>query len=153
MTTRRTRRKDERGQAMVEFALIAPLFLLIVAGIIQFGVGLNFWLDMQRIANQGTRWAAVNRFPGCTTGTTVCGSPTLQAYLASEPVSGGLKTCVTVSLPDGTVSGKPVTVQLDSPFQLVPILGIGKLHLRAKATMRLEQDATRYATGLGGTTC
>ena len=34
--------------------------LMIVVGIIQFGIGLNYWLDMQRIANQGARWAAVN---------------------------------------------------------------------------------------------
>ena len=33
---------------------------MIVVGIIQFGVGLNFWLDLQRIANQGARWAAVD---------------------------------------------------------------------------------------------
>ena len=40
---------------MVEFALILFPLLLIVAGIIQFGIGLNYWLDMQRIANQGAR--------------------------------------------------------------------------------------------------
>ncbi len=54
------RAERESGQALVEFALILPLFLLIVVGIIQFGVGLNFWLDMQRIANQGARWAVVD---------------------------------------------------------------------------------------------
>ena len=58
-------RDRESGQALVEFALILPLFLMIVVGIIQFGVGLNFWLDMQRIANQGARWAVVNEYPGC----------------------------------------------------------------------------------------
>ena len=48
---------------MVEFALILFPLLLLVAGIIQFGIGLNYWLDMQRIANQGARWAAVNNWP------------------------------------------------------------------------------------------
>ena len=57
------RAERESGQALVEFALILPLFLLIVVGIIQFGVALNFWLDMQRIANQGARWAVVDRYP------------------------------------------------------------------------------------------
>lgn len=152
MMIRRNPKRDERGQAMVEFALLAPLFMLIVAGIIQFGVGLNFWLDMQRIANQGARWAAVNRYPGCTSGTSPC-SPTLQEYLASEPVSGGLQPCVTVELPVGTDPGDPVTVALDAPFTLVPILGLGTLHLRADATMRLEQFVKRYGPGLGGTSC
>ena len=57
-------RERESGQALVEFALILPVFVLLVVGIIQFGVGLNYWLDMQRIANQGARWAVVNKFPG-----------------------------------------------------------------------------------------
>ena len=62
--SRQGRRRDrESGQALVEFALILPLFIVLVVGIIQFGVGLNYWLDMQRIANQGARWGVVNQFP------------------------------------------------------------------------------------------
>ena len=65
--SRQGRRRDrESGQALVEFALILPLFIVLVVGIIQFGVGLNYWLDMQRIANQGARWGVVNQFPGMT---------------------------------------------------------------------------------------
>jgi Flp pilus assembly protein TadG len=56
-------RRGQEGQALVEFALIIPLFLMIVVGMIQFGLALNYWLDMQRIANQGARWAAVDRYP------------------------------------------------------------------------------------------
>ena len=58
-------RSRERGQALVEFALIAPLFLVIVVGIIQFGIGLNYWLDLNRIANQGARWGVVDKYPDC----------------------------------------------------------------------------------------
>ena len=59
-TGARRRRKDgERGQAMVEFALILFPLLILVAGIIQFGIGLNYWLDANRIANQGARFAVV----------------------------------------------------------------------------------------------
>ena len=39
---------------MVEFALILFPLLLIVAGIIQFGIGLNYWLDMQRHREPGS---------------------------------------------------------------------------------------------------
>ena len=56
----RHRQDRESGQAMVEFALILFPLLLLVVGIIQFGIALNYWLDMQRIANQGARWAVVN---------------------------------------------------------------------------------------------
>ena len=148
-------RSRERGQAMVEFALIAPLFIILVAGIIQFGVILNFWLDMQRIGNQGARWAVVNAYPGCPRiGPTGC-TPTLQEYLASEPVSGGLDPCgVEISFPEvagpgtgGPGVGNPVQVRLEDTFTLVPILGVGTITLSADATMRQEWTATQYQEG------
>ena len=149
------RLKRESGQALVEFALLLPLFMMIVVGIIQFGVGLNYWLDMQRIANQGARWAVVNKFPGCSSAPdTQCSTPTLQGYLASEPVSGGLKPCVTIAFPVTTKNvGDPVKVELTNPFTFLPYVRLGKITLSANATMRLEQKPGRYSDGLGGTTC
>jgi hypothetical protein len=145
----------ERGQALVEFALIAPLFLLIVVGIIQFGIGLNYWLDLNRIANQGARWAAVDKYPNCngSVGSTGCRTgqtpdETLKAYLESEPVSGGLlptaSICFEVPEPPASPTlagsvGQPVTVRVESDFTFLPIMDLGTIRLRGKATMRIEQ--------------
>ena len=57
------RRNRESGQAAIEFALILVPLLILVGGIIYFGIGLNYWLDMNKVANQGARWAAVNNWP------------------------------------------------------------------------------------------
>ena len=148
------RRHGERedGQAMVEFALILFPLLLLVSGIIWFGIALNFWLDMHRLANQGARWAVVNSYPGCprtnNPPTIACGtSTTLQRYIACQPIAGGLKPTVTISFPSGALAdniGDPVKVELSAPFKFVPILGVGTIILKANATMRLEQDATRF---------
>lgn len=146
------RLERERGQAMVEFALIAPLFIMLVAGIIQFGIALNFWLDMQRIANQGARWAAVNNWPpDCPRGSTYADcdgdpNPTLQQTLRDEILSVGLEDSASIEIcfPNGTSQGNPVQVRLEAPFTLVPILGFGTITLAADATMRLEQKATAY---------
>jgi hypothetical protein len=143
---------------MVEFALISPLFILLVVGIIQFGVALNFWLDMQRIANQGARWAVVNSWPGCPrtepvplTGTACRGTNALDSYLETQALSSGLRSSVdaTICYPDDGDSmttagqrGTPVRVRLEAPFDLVPILGAVQLTLGADATMRLEQTPT-----------
>ena len=40
------RQARESGQATVEFALILFPLLILVVGIIQFGIALNYWLDM-----------------------------------------------------------------------------------------------------------
>jgi TadE-like protein len=148
-----THRGRESGQALVEFALIAPLFLLLVVGIIQFGIGLNYWLDLNRIANQGARWAAVDKYPNCdgTITDPQCASPTLVEYLESEPVSGGLTPTATICFdrpspapatlpsPPGQV-GQPVTVRVESDFTFLPILDLGQITLRGRATMRIEQN-------------
>jgi hypothetical protein len=139
------RRSHERGQALVEFALIAPLFLLIVVGIIQFGIGLNYWLDLNRIANQGARWAVVDHgWTGCPRTATTC--PSLQAYLESQPVSGGLNPTAFICFPDGGRSvGQSVLVQVKSDFTFLPIMDLGTIELRGRSTMRIEQPVTRYA--------
>ena len=134
---------------MVEFALILFPLLLLVAGIIQFGIGLNYWLDLQRVSNQGARWAAVNNWPpDCLRGSASCPSPnTLQESLVRMAIADGLQDSVQVEvcypLTSGATEaaiGDPVRVRMETPFTFVPILGIGTINLRGEATMRLEQS-------------
>ncbi len=162
------RRERESGQALVEFALILPLFLMIVVGVIQFGVALNYWLDMQRIANQGARWAVVNAYPNCprTGPPSVCPSPNtnypdlLHYQLADERISEGEVIEPYICFPDPTgvggapTVGDPVTVRMERNFNFLSIVtffehagGVDKalsVNLHASATMRLEQDPTRF---------
>jgi len=71
---RRHRQDPEGGQTTVEFALILIPLLILVVGIIQFCIALNYWLDMNRLSNQGARWAVVNGYPGIS-GTPTKGDP------------------------------------------------------------------------------
>jgi len=155
------RRDHESGQVLVEFALLLPLFVLLVAGIIQFGLALNFWLDMQRIANQGARWAVVNNWPTCPPGSTSCTNETacplpatpspqtLRNILKCEVISKGLLETVSVFIcyppagaggsPPETV-GTPVRVRLKAPFTFLQAVRLPGITLSADATMRLEQE-------------
>ena len=154
-SSRRDRRRErESGQALVEFALIVPLFLAIVVGMIQFGVALNFWLDLQRLANQGARSAAVN----CGSGSNQCGPTTLELYLGprttstpegqvvssgNTPEPGDIQVCYVPPspLPSGWApdAGDAVRVSLKETYRLQAVVGLAKIDLKAKATMRLEQ--------------
>jgi hypothetical protein len=141
---------------MVEFALILFPLLIIVAGIIQFGIGLNFWLDMQRITNQGARWATVNNWPpDCPRGSPSCtatpactvarSGTTLQNTLECQLLSEGLRRAADVRIcyPNSTeLAGDPVRVEIRAPFTFIPILELGTITLHADATMRLEQRPT-----------
>jgi hypothetical protein len=161
---RRRRIRDERGQATVEFALILIPLLLLVVGIIQFGIGLNYWLDMQRVANQGARWAAVNNWPpDCPRGSASCtnapackalprATTTLQNSLQCQMLTAGVSGSPTIQVcfPEGgsRATGSPVKISIQAPFKLVPLFRIGTIQLRANATMRLEQSQELAKGGL-----
>ena len=59
-------RNDDRGAAMVEFSFIAVLLVLLVVGIINFGLLLSFKQDVTRAATEGARVAAVALPPAAT---------------------------------------------------------------------------------------
>jgi hypothetical protein len=139
-------RVRERGQATTEFALILFPFLILIAAIIQFGIGISFWQDQQRLAAQGARIAITN----CQTAPAWC-SPTLEAYLENEPLSNGnrpdARVCFTsksggAGATARAIPGDSVRVELSAPFTFVPILGIGTIVLKANTTMRMEQEGT-----------
>jgi hypothetical protein len=149
-------RNRESGQATVEFALILFPLLILVSGIIYFGIGLNYWLDMNRIANQGARWAVVNNWsPEClSTDTTCTQQPAcsgvartrvkLQNTLKCMATTKGLQDGVSVDIcyPSGTnEAGDPVRVRLQQPYTFF-FLNAFHITLTAKATMRLEQPAS-----------
>ena len=51
-------RHGERGQALMEFALLAPLMLLFMLVIIDFGIGLNHRVVVTNAAREGARHGA-----------------------------------------------------------------------------------------------
>ena len=57
--TRSTRRRS-RGQSLVEFALVLPLFMLILAAIVDFGMGLATSITISNAAREGARLGVVN---------------------------------------------------------------------------------------------
>jgi Flp pilus assembly protein TadG len=59
-TMRRFARREE-GQAMVEFAIVLPVLLLIVLGIIQFGMLFKNYIALTDAVRVGARQAAVSR--------------------------------------------------------------------------------------------
>ena len=59
--------------------------MMVVAGIICFGIGLNYWLDMNRVANQGARWAAVDNWPATSRATPIRPPPRVTRVRSPIP--------------------------------------------------------------------
>src|SRR3954467_9801682 len=56
-------RQRTRAQSMVEFALVLPILLLLVVGIIEMGYALFVYVEVQNAAREGARAAAVRACP------------------------------------------------------------------------------------------
>ena len=54
-------RKRRRGAALVEFALIVPLLLMLFLGIVEFGVMMLHQLTLAQVAREGSRHASLGR--------------------------------------------------------------------------------------------
>src|SRR3982751_4555413 len=83
--------RDERGVALTEMALVLPLLLLLILGMVDFGKAINYWIDNTHLANEGARLAVVNSNPGSGLAT----PKNLQQYLLSQADSGELHGDVT----------------------------------------------------------
>jgi hypothetical protein len=59
---KRFRSKRENGQTMVEFALVLPILLMLLFGVIQFGIAFNNYLAVTDAVRAGARQGSVARY-------------------------------------------------------------------------------------------
>ncbi len=62
--SRRNAIRRERAQSLVEFALIVPMLLILVFGIIDFGLGLRAYISIASATREGARFGSVGNPPG-----------------------------------------------------------------------------------------
>lgn len=161
-----TRRKaGERGSVMIEFALILPILLLLILGILDFAKAINYWNDTNQLAADGARFAAVDRNPGEDFDPPVTDFRDfirLQAETAElqtgkhfpgtadeedSPSTMGrpLEVCVHLDTNATTprAVGNWVKVEVKTVYNLIPFLAektkFGNVAIRGEAVMRLEQ--------------
>lgn len=111
--------KDDSGAAALEFALIVPILLTLVFGMIEFGFVFQDQLALTHAAREGARLASVNKYNSATV--------IARAY----PLSSGLSV-------SNTDLGDAVKVSVSYSYkpQILPWLPTMTLH--GDATMRKE---------------
>jgi Flp pilus assembly protein TadG len=147
--------RREEGQALAEFALVLPILVLLLFGVIEFGKLFNYWLDEAHLANSGARWAVVDSLPG---------GATLQQYIRSQADTSELRSGahVCISFPNGTQNvGDPVKVDVVYTSGVPIVSGLintffgggspASIRVAGSSTMRLESPPTKYTAGDGGT--
>ena len=138
--THRSRLADERGTAVVEMALVLPLLLILVLGILDFGKAFNYWNDTNQLAAEAARFAAVNRSPD---------GGDLKAYIKSRADTAELRDNVQVciSFPTGLARvGEPVRVTVSDDYDWLAgmsnLTGVGPTTITGTAEHRLEITPT-----------
>ena len=81
--------RGERGQSMVEFAMIAPAFFALFFGIMEAGAMFNAWATVQHASLQGARFA-VTGGATCSGGSTRDACIVSQAQTAAAMLSGSV---------------------------------------------------------------
>jgi Flp pilus assembly protein TadG len=106
---------NERGQALVEFALVLPILVLLLFSVIQLGMVYKNYLALTDAVRAGARKATVSRLAGDPNGTAVSAVDSAAADLDAS------KLAVVV---DSTwQQGQDVTVSASYPYE-ISLLGI-----------------------------
>jgi Flp pilus assembly protein TadG len=148
----------------VEFAMILPFIAGLILIFIQFGIAVNYWIDLTHVANEGARQAAVGA-PGATTAadfkSAVCSLlETGELRNGSGQVDAAQITVAAPAGPTGTTRdiGDPVKVTVVTHFHWLNFWRISvpftATTVQGSATMRLERDVRTNAALTPGTgTC
>src|SRR3954451_20440555 len=83
----RRRPRSGRGQALVEFALVLPILLLMIFGIVDAGRLIFTYNTISNAARDGARVAIVNQSPS---GTDTCDTVSATAWPTGCAVTSGL---------------------------------------------------------------
>ncbi|MCZ7572262.1 MAG: pilus assembly protein [Ardenticatenaceae bacterium] len=122
-------RRGERGQSLIEMALVSGLLLLILAGVLDIGRAFNNYIIITNASREGARYAS--RFPFDAGG--------IQQAAIQEAASSGVTLTggnVAIAGLNGT-GGSPIRVTITYQFSTVMsgILGFDQLTLVSSTEM------------------
>ena len=129
---------------MVEMALVLPILVVLAIGIVDFGRAMNYWNDVNQLAADGARFAAVNRNPGDDPATTPTVEMTFRDWLRAQAVTGELREgelengedsesvveqlriCIESGVkpgdpPEPLTVGHPIRIRVETNYVLVPL--------------------------------
>lgn len=144
----RNRWRSESGAEFVEFALAFPLLMLVVMGIIDFGLLFQQYEVLTNAAREGARVAVLPSY------TAADAQARVDQYIAQGMLATGGTVSTNVDPPVNVVIGgkcmSTVTVTVSYPHNYLFLSGIaayfgssfGTRTLNASSTMRTEVPAT-----------
>ncbi len=118
------RLRSARGQSLVELSMTLPILLILVFGIIDFGMGMRSYISLANAVREGARFASVGN---------TAGEPSDCDGVTNNTVYG--RVCVTtggldvdlmepsVTYPEGIAPGNSVVVSANYDYHFITPLG------------------------------
>ena len=131
---RKLRRTRQLGQSLAEFAIVVPIFLIVVFGVVDFSLGLRSWLTITNASREGAR-------------VLVLGQTCAQVTNQTKTVAASINPPVTVTITPSTctgVTGDAMSVTVTYTYKSVTPLGhfaqllTGPITMSSTSTMRHE---------------
>ncbi len=157
-------RRHHSGQSMVEFALILPLLIAFIFGIIELGILFSVYVGMTNSAREAARAGAVYQYTDAVPET---GDPSIRATIDNErklyvsqiitdtinpmidpvtdlTVTVGYTDTASLVLPENIYrAGDTIYVRLDHTHPLFfGLLGPQVINIKAISSMRIEPGGT-----------
>ena len=136
-------RAGSRGAVLVEFALVAPLLILLLFGIVEFGFVFNDYQSVRQGVRDATRVAVVNNVPNCAS----AGDATddLVCYVEQRiGLSGDTRVRIDVTAANAAVAGDRGSVKICVQRQIRSVTGmlspfLNGRYISTEVTMRVER--------------
>jgi Flp pilus assembly protein TadG len=139
------RRRPRRGQALVEFAMVAPIFFLVLLSIVEAGRFIFYYETLHNATREGARYAIVNgaNTIGCSTGppapgTTSCDPAGDDVRERVREAAFGVLTPITVTPAWDPDNGRGSTVTVAASYTyriLIPLVPIPDITVTAESSL------------------
>jgi Flp pilus assembly protein TadG len=126
---------DDHGLAAVEFAMVAPLLILMLIGMIDLGAGFYRRMQVETASHAGAQYAALGAFDATMVATAVttatnyskiAASPAPYTFCGCPSVEGVATTTCNETCPDGSMAGTYAKVSAQAsyttliPYPIIP---------------------------------
>lgn len=129
-------RASERGAAAVEFAILAPILIMLLLGIMEFGRAYNVQITLSNAAREGVRVMAINNSSPSAKAAVQSAASALTPAIKDEKIVFKYQTTpATTPVPTACAANVQVTLTID--YTLNTMTGIaGPFAMKGVGTMQ-----------------
>jgi Flp pilus assembly protein TadG len=128
--------RNEKGAAAVEFALVVPILLLLLLGIVEFGRIYNAQMQLTAAARDGARVMSINSVPAQSADDATAAVIASASALHPDVTSTQIAISVSPSSTSVCAPGSTATVTVTYPIQFLSGLFGSSITLTGKGVMQ-----------------